>query len=158
MKCRVLHILILLTSIFVAVGCVVDNEEVGASKEGRYGTLHFGEEQIPVNLAEASDSGDFVVILLTPLTDKSNVTTSAMIGLKSELLGTKVDVERLYCNDDYIVIYEDPQCYYASFRPLQRGYIYINRGDKGVSLDLDVVLYDGTQLRYSQHNLPLKRI
>lgn len=160
LKSRVRHILLLLTAVLFAVGCdVVDGGGAeNLPNSGKYGTLYFGEEQMPINIAEAGDSGDFLLVMLTPLTDKSNLTTSVMIGLKEGLIGSNVNVERHYCNDDYVVIYEDPQCYYASFRPLQRGSICIKRDDDSVSIDVDVVLYDGTPLRYSQRNVPLKRI
>jgi hypothetical protein len=154
---RLLYIKTLLVAILLAVGCSVDSGEGTPSGGGRYGVLRFGQESMPINLAEVSESGDFVVALLSPLTDKSNMTTSVIVGLRSELVGSKAYVSRLYCNDDYVVIYEDPQCYYAPFRSLLSGTISIKMEDGRVDIDLDVELYDGTPLRYSGHRLPLTR-
>lgn len=148
----------LIATLLFAVGCSVDSGDMRPSGSGKYGTLQFGEEQMPINLADVSDGGDFVLAILTPLTDRSNMTTSVMVGLRADLVGSQVDVSRHYCNDDYVVIYEDPQCYYAPFRPLQSGTITITKHDGMADLDVDVVLYDGTPLRYSQRNLPLKRL
>ena len=94
--------------------------------------------------------------MLSPITDSANLTTNAIIGLRSELLGKECDVERLYCIDDYMVVYEDPQCYYAPFRPLQSGTIFMSMDDKGVSIMLDVVLFDGTPLSYQHDNIALQ--
>ena len=100
---------------------------------------------------------DMLLVVLSPLTDKSHLTTNAIIGVKSALLGKELDVEYLYyCNDDYIVVYEDPQCYYAPFRPLKSGKITMRKDYDSVSVDVDVVLFDGTPLRYKNEALPLK--
>jgi hypothetical protein len=93
--------------------------------------------------------------MLSPLTDSSNLTTNAIIGLRTELLDEERDVERLYCIDDYVVVYEDPQCYYASFRRLQSGTIFMSKSETGISVKVDVVLFDGTPLRYKNENIPL---
>lgn len=95
-----------------------------------------------------------LLVVLSPLTDASHLTTNAIIGVKSALLGQELDVEHLYCNDDYIVVYEDPQCYYAPFRPLKSGKIMMNRSGEMVSVEVDVVLFDGTPLRYTCWNIP----
>ena len=96
------------------------------------------------------------MVMLSPLTDSSNLTTNAIIGLRTELLDQEQDVERIYCIDDYVVVYEDPQCYYASFRRLQSGTIFMSKDESGISVDVDVVLFDGTPLRYHCDKLPLQ--
>ncbi len=146
-------IFVLIAAIFVAVGCVA--EDSGATpKGGVYGTLQVGEEPIPVNFVKVTETDVWLLVTLSPLTDASSLTTNAIIGVNTELLGMELDVERYYCNDDYIVVYEDPQCYYAPFRPLQSGKIMMRKSGDTVGVDVDVVLFDGTPLRYTYWKLP----
>ena len=97
-----------------------------------------------------------LLVVLSPLTDPSNLTTNAIFGVRSELLGTELDVEYFYCNDDYVIVYEDPQCYYAPFRRPQSGTIKMQKSGDIVILDVAVELFDGTPLRYKSEALPLK--
>ena len=145
-------IVAMIAAIFVAVGCEADGgTEV---KGGVYGTLQVGEEQIPINFAKITETDSWMLVTLSPLTDALNLTTNAIIGVNTELLGEELDVERYYCNDDYIVVYEDPQCYYAPFRPLKSGKIVMRKSGNVVGVDVDVVLFDGTPLRYTCWELP----
>ena len=156
MKSRILCVIVSLAVALCTAGCAADSE--GAANAGRgasYGSISLGEEQVPVNLVKVYDADGFLMVLLSPLTDEQNLTTSLIVGLKSELQGSKVDVERLYCNDDYIVVYDDPQCYYAPFRPLQSGEIEMSKEGGTLRLSVDVVLYDGTPLRYQASSLPM---
>lgn len=150
------NIVALVATLLLAVGCVAGENGGEQSGGSKYGTLQLGEEQIPINFVQTSDSEDMLLVVLSPLTDKSHLTTNAIIGVKSALLGKELDVEYLYCNDDYIVVYEDPQCYYAPFRPLKSGKITMRKDDDSVGVDVDVVLFDGTPLRYKNEALPLK--
>lgn len=144
----------LFAALFLVVGCSVEGGDDTPSSGAKYGLLQLGEEQIPVNFATTSDSEDMLLVVLSPLTDASNLTTNAIIGVKRALLGEELDVEHLYCNDDYVVVYEDPQCYYAPFRPLKSGKIVMQKGNNSVGVEVDVVLFDGTPLRYTCWNLP----
>lgn len=144
-----------LMALLVAVGCST-NDDGGVQPSSKFGTLHFGEEQIPVNFVQVSDSGDVLLVVLSPKEDSSKLTTNAIIGVKKELLGVEVDVEYMYCNDDYYCVYEDPQCYYAPFRPLKSGTILMQQNGKSVRVEVDVVLYDGTPMRYSHESLPME--
>ena len=150
------NIVALVATLLLAVGCVAGENGGTTNGNSRYGTLQLGEEQIPINFVQTSDSEDMLLVVLSPLTDQSHLTTNVIIGVKSALLGKELDVEYLYCNDDYIVVYEDPQCYYAPFRPLKSGKITMRKGDDSVGVDVDVVLFDGTPLRYKNEALPLK--
>lgn len=151
------NIVALVATLLLAVGCVAGENGGEQSGGSKYGTLQLGEEQIPINFVQTSDSEDMLLVVLSPLTDKSHLTTNAIIGVKSALLGKELDVEYLYyCNDDYIVVYEDPQCYYAPFRPLKSGKITMRKGGDSVGVYVDVVLFDGTPLRYKNEALPLK--
>lgn len=156
MKHNIFHFIALAVAALL-VSCSPADSDGGADQQSasRYGTLLFGEEQIPINLAKVTDSGDWLLVVISPHTDASNLTTNAIIGLKRELLGGAVDVSRKYCNEDYILVYEDPQCYYAPFRPLQSGTITMKEVGNSVSVKVDVVLYDGMPLRYSQDELPI---
>lgn len=149
------NIVALVAMLLLAVGCVAGENGGEQSQGGKYGSLQFGEEQMPINFVRTSDGGDMLLVVLSPLTDPSHLTTSAIIGVKSALLGEELDVEYLYCNDDYVVVYEDPQCYYAPFRPLKSGKITMRKGGDSVGVDVDVVLYDGTPLRYKNEALPI---
>lgn len=137
-----------------AVGCEADNGGGEQLQNSKYGVLSFGEEQIPINFVYSDESEGMLLVILSPLTDKSNLTTNAIFGVKSELLGKELNVERFYCNDDYVIIYEDPQCYYAPFRRPQSGTIKMQKSGDIVSVDVDVVLFDGTPLRYTCWNIP----
>ncbi len=146
----------LFATLFLLVGCSAESNEGGVDKGGKYGTIQFGEEQIPINSVQSYDNEDMLLVVLSPLTDPSNLTTNAIFGVKRELLGKELDVERYYCNDDYIIVYEDPQCYYAPFRRPQAGKIKMQKSGGIVRVDVDVILFDGTPLRYKSEALPLK--
>lgn len=145
----------LFATLFLLVGCSAESNEGGVDKGGKYGTIQFGEEQIPVNFVTTLDEEDMLLVVLSPLTDPSNLTTNAIFGVKRELLGKELDVERYYCNDDYIIVYEDPQCYYAPFRRPQAGKIKMQKSGGIVRVDVDVILFDGTPLRYKNEALPI---
>lgn len=153
---KILQHIILIAAMVVAVGCENEGVESPEQQEPAYGYLEFGDEQIPVEFVRPSYGGDWLLVMLSPKSDSSELTTNAIIGLRTELLDQECDVERLYCIDDYMVVYEDPQCYYAPFRPLQSGTIYMSKSDTNISVALDVVLFDGTPLRYENSNLPLE--
>jgi len=144
-----------LIALLVAVGCST-NDDGGTQPSSKFGTLNFGEEQIHVNMAKVTNSEDWLLVVISPLTDASHLTTNAIIGLKRELLGGEVDITHKYCNADYIIVYEDPQCYYAPFRPLQSGTITMEMVGNSLSVEADVVLFDGTPLRYSHESLPME--
>ena len=146
----------LFATLFLMVGCSAESTEGGVDKGVKYGTIQFGEEQIPVNFVTTLDEEDMLLVVLSPLTNPSNLTTNAIFGVRSELLGTELDVEYFYCNDDYVIVYEDPQCYYAPFRRPQSGTIKMQKSGDIVILDVAVELFDGTPLRYKSEALPLK--
>ena len=144
----------IVAALFCAVGCTTNDENPSPSQ--KYGTLHFGEESLPINFVRVTDSDDWITVLVSPLTNPHKLTTNAIFGLPKESLGKEIDVMYKYCRDDYMVVYEDPVCYYAPFRPLQSGTIKLSTTTTGVNIEVDVVLYDGTPLRYSAKNLPLQ--
>ncbi len=149
------NIVALIATLLLAVGCVAGENGGEQSQGGKYGTLQLGEEQIPINFVQPYPNEDILLVILSPLTDPSNLTTNAIFCVKNELLGVELDVERYFCNDDYIVVYEDPQCYYAPFRRLQSGTIKMQKSGDTVGVDVDVVLFDGTPLRYKNEALPI---
>ena len=152
---RFLFIATLFATLFLAVGCSPVGDDNLAPQGGKYGALQFGEEQVPINFVQTYDANDMLLVVLSPLTDELNLTTNAILGVKSELLGKELNVEQYYCNDDFIIVYEDPQCYYAPFRRPQSGKIWMQKSGKTVSVEVDVVLFDGTPLRYRNESLPL---
>jgi hypothetical protein len=154
LKQRFLLIATLFATLFLSVGCSPDGGESIAAQDGKYGVLQFNEEQIQINFTQTYDEDGMLLVVLSPLTDKSDLTTNAIFGVKNELLGVELDVEYFYCNDDYVIIYEDPQCYYAPFRRPQSGRIKMQKSGNSVGIDVDVVLFDGTPLRYTCWNIP----
>ena len=149
---RFFYLVALIVALFVSVGC----ETLGAGDVAPdYGVLQVGNEEMPIKTVRVYDEEMFMV-MLSPLTDFSSLTTSAFVGLKSELLGQEVDVRYKFHNDDYILVYEDPQCYYAPFRSLQSGTIFMEKQGANVKVEIDVVLYDGTPFRYSFNAIPLQ--
>ena len=153
---RIAQLIFGIVAMMLSVGCSNESENTPEPKAPAYGYLEFGDEDIPIEFVRTSYADEWLMVMLSPITDSANLTTNAIIGLRSELLGKECDVERLYCIDDYIVVYEDPQCYYAPFRPLQSGTIFMSMDDKGVSIMLDVVLFDGTPLSYQYNNIALQ--
>lgn len=150
------NIMALVAALLLLVGCAAEDNGATHSGEGKYGTLQFGEEQIPINFVQPYHNEEILLVILSPLTDPSNLTTSAIFCVKNELLGVELDVERYFCNDDYVIVYEDPQCYYAPFRRPQSGTIKMQKSGDIVSVDVDVILFDGTPLRYKNEALPLE--
>ena len=150
------NIVALVAALLLAMGCVAGENGGEQSGGGKYGTLQFGDEQIPINFVQPYHNEDILLVILSPLTDPSNLTTSAILCVKNELLGVELDVERYFCNDDYVIVYEDPQCYYAPFRRPQSGTIKMQKSGDIVSVDVDVILFDGTPLRYKNEALPLE--
>lgn len=149
-----INIIAIVAALFCVVGCAANDDNSSLSKN--YGTLYVGEESIPMKFVRVTDNNDWLMVLVSPLTNPSHLTTNAIFGLPKVYLGTEVDVMHKYCREDYMVIYEDPVCYYASFRPLQSGTIKMSASNTGVSVEVDVILFDGTPLRYSAKNLPLR--
>lgn len=156
LKQRLSIIATLFAALFLSVGCSPVGDDNLAPQGGKYGLLQFGEEQIPINFVQTYDANDMLLVVLSPLTDELNLTTNAILGVKSELLGKELNVEQYYCNDDFIIVYEDPQCYYAPFRRPQSGKIWMRKSGKTMSVEVDVVLFDGTPLSYKNEALPLK--
>lgn len=156
LKQRFLVIATLFATLLFSVACEPAGDDNFPPQGNTYGTLQFGEEQIPINFVHTDDGEDLLLVILSPLTDRSNLTTNVIFGVKNEHLGKTLDVERFYCNDDYVIVYEDPQCYYAPFRRPQSGKIKMQKSGDIVSIDVDVVLFDGTPLRYQNEVLPLK--
>ena len=154
LKRGVIRVVAIVAALLCMVGCATNSDSPTPSKD--YGTLYLGEEAIPVNFVKVDDSEDWLMVLVSPLTNPLELTTSAIFGLPKESLGKEMDVMYKFCRDDYVVIYEDPVCYYAPFRPLQSGTIKMSASTAGVNVEVDVVLYDGTPLRYSAKNLPLR--
>ena len=149
---RFFHLVVLAFALLVSVGC--ETTEAGDVAPD-YGVLQVGDEEMTIKTVRVYDE-DMFMVMLSPLTDLSSLTTSAFVGIKSELLGQEVDVYYKFHNDDYMLVYEDPQCYYAPFRPLQSGTIYMQKRGKNLKIEVDVVLYDGTPFRYSNDALPLQ--
>jgi hypothetical protein len=156
LKRRFMHIIAIVAALFCVVGCATNDDGATPSQSSGYGTLYFGEESLPISFVRVTDSDDWITVLVSPLTNPLKLTTNAVFGLPKSYLGKEVDVMYKYCRDDYVVIYEDPVCYYAPFRPLQSGKMKMSLSNAGVSVEVDVVLFDGTPLRYFADNLPLQ--
>lgn len=150
------NILMLLSAAFVLIGCSKDESiEPQGVVEGKYGTYTFGEEEIPVNSYTTSDE-DWFLVMLSPLESTASASTYAVVGVLPELIGREVDVEQAYQNSDYVFVYEDPTYYHAAFRPLQSGEIKIEVEGGLVSLEIDVITFDGKVFKYKNNALTVE--
>lgn len=79
------------------------------------------------------------------------LTTSLTFQLATEYIGKECNVDDLYHNFDYRLIYEDPAHYYSAYRKLQGGTVRVdaqpNRGENHFGIRIDVRLADGTPLK-----------
>lgn len=132
------------------VGCSEsDTPTDPVEQQAPYGYFYLGEEEIPVNTFTYVEEGH-LLLKLSPLDEILSATTYAVFGVSTDFVGQRIDVQTKYHNDDYIVIYEDPTRYYAPFRQLRSGTILLDRNEAGeIRAEVDVVLYDGTRLCYS---------
>lgn len=150
------YIAMLMMAALVVVGCSDDDNDNNTPTvlplEGVYGTYTFGEEQVPVNSFQVTEQGWFMV-KLSPLEDATTAGTYAVIGVHPDLLGYELDVTTKYHQYDYMFIYEDPTYYHASYRPLQSGTIKIDSKGSAVSIEVDVVTYDGQRFAYENNSL-----
>lgn len=147
---RLKSLLIAASALLLAVSCTAPEPTTEPTKEpAPYGYFYLGEEEIPVRTFTCVEEGQFL-LKLSPLEDILSATTYVIVGVNTKFMGEKIDVETKYHNDDYIVIYEDPTRYYAPFRQLRSGTILLDRNAAGeIRAEVDVVLFDGTRLTYS---------
>ncbi len=142
--------------IFALVGC--ESGEVEDVKRSPYGSYTIGEEEVAVASCTTVEGVQFL-LKISPLEDILTATTYVVVGVHNELMNKELDVEYKYHNDDYIFVYEDPVCYYSHLRPLQSGTIWMSRSASGLlSVDVNVVLYDGTPFRYVADNLQVAMV
>lgn len=140
----------------MTMGCEPNVEEEDRVVEAVYGYYYLGEEKIAVMSATTAEGQQFL-LKISPLDDILSATTYAVVGVHSDLLGQKIDVEHKFHNDDYIFVYEDPASYYSHYRPLQSGEILLKRSTSGeVDVEVDVVLYDGTPFRYKESGIRIE--
>lgn len=158
MKLRIIKFIIFLFCVtFYAVSCDMSEPETDVPQQeitpAPYGYFHLGDEKIPVVSFVTASEWQYV-LKISPLEDILTATTYAAVGVRSEFLGQEIDVETKFHNDDYIFVYEDPTRYYAPFRKLQSGTIFIDELKSGeVSVKVDVILYDGTHFKYENSSL-----
>ena len=144
------HIFVALLATAFCIGCT---QEECANHTPKHGFYYLDEQPIPVESAVIAE-GTHLLVKLSPIADNLHATTYAVVGIHTDLVGTEIDVEYRFHNDDYIFIYEDPSYYHGAIRPLQRGTIRLNRTTTGlIDLYIDVVLYDGRTFRYENHAL-----
>ena len=90
--------------------------------------------------------GTSYAFVFSPLPDGGRSTYLA-VSLVEYFMGQTLDVKKIYHNDDYSLVYEDPVRYYSRFRSLQSGTMYIAKNsENNFTVNLDVRLNDGTPL------------
>ncbi|MBO5805406.1 MAG: hypothetical protein J6R10_00925 [Tidjanibacter sp.] len=135
----------------IGVGCDRPDVPVEPSDKPQalYGYISLGDEQIPVESFTTTSDEEYLMLKLSPLEDVLTATTYAVVAVRTSLLGSTIDVQTKYHNDDYIFVYEDPLYYYGPYRPLRSGTILLDKNGAGiVRVRVDVELYDGVKFRY----------
>ena len=130
-----------------------ENDSQTAITQAPYGYFYLGEEEIPV-VTFTSVYEELFLLKISPLENIMDASTYAVIGVKPDFDGVEIDVETKFHNDDYLFVYEDPTRYYAPYRVLQSGTIFLERKSaEEISVNVDVVLYDGTPFKYENDSL-----
>lgn len=111
------------------------------------GSYTFGTTEYDVRFASVYDNGDSYSFVFSPLSARP-LTTYVGIALRNYFAGAPVDVAKLYHNDDYSFVYEDPLRFYSQQYALQEGTMLIKKNsDDNYTLDIDVKLADGTPFK-----------
>ena len=80
--------------------------------------------------------------IFSPQMMTATVDTYFIIGIHSYWLGQTVDCERVFHNDDYVFVYEDPWYLYTQYKKVT-GTIRIDRKEARFTVALDLCLHDG---------------
>lgn len=158
MKTRFLNIIISCILLIFA-GCRKSSEpdtfspyqNISEAQNEPIGNYHYCGQEYPVYTAVYADSGNQIIVRISPLTSDRPMTTYAIIGINAELSGMEIDVEKAWHNDDYYFIYEDPLKYYSQYHALKSGTIMVKRlSTPGhYTVDIDVVLPDDGTFSFS---------
>lgn len=137
----------------LAAGGCDDNDEVPAEPQQPeipvelpepIGSYLFDGEEIDLLYGMAEESDTYYRFVFSPLDGSTALTTWFSFALAKTFAGTEVDVSRIYHNDDYIFIYEDPVRFYSYYRQLQGGTAYVAKEGVNYVVRLDIRLADGT--------------
>lgn len=123
------------------------------------GTYTFGAEEYPIYNAGCTIDDTYCTFRFSPVKE-GPMTTSILFQLAKVYVGETQPVDRLYHNDDYRLIYEDPVHYYSYYRALKGGTILVEphptEGANYFVIRLDVLLADGTPLKLEyEGDLPI---
>lgn len=114
------------------------------------GTYTFDNVEYPIYNAVCIIDELYCTFRFSPLKE-APLTTSLAFQLSKAYIGVTCDIDRLFHNDDYRLIYEDPARYYSYFRKLQGGTVRVDpqptKGENYFVIDLDVRLADGKPLK-----------
>lgn len=123
------------------------------------GTYTVGGTEYPIYNAGCYVDDTYCTFRFSPLKE-GPLTTSILFQLAKVYVGETQNVDRIYHNDDYRLVYEDPARYYSYYRALQGGTILVEprptEGEYYFVVRLDVRLADGTPLKLEcEGDLPL---
>lgn len=123
------------------------------------GTYTFGTTEYPIYNAGCAIDDTYCTFRFSPLKE-GPLSTTVLFQLVKVYVGETQQVERLYHNDDYRLVYEDPAHYYSYYRALKGGTVLVEphpaKGENYFVVRLDVRLADGTPLKLEyEGDLPI---
>lgn len=119
--------------------------DVPSSEEAEaIGTYRFGDRTYDIMSGSYVEDDYQYIFSFSPLETGLPRTTYFIFGIKKYFCGKEVSVGRMYHNEDYIFIYEDPVWFYSQYRKLQEGTVTVrDNGDGGFTVKGDFLLNDG---------------
>ena len=122
-----------------------DDDGNGSHAGEALGTYSFDGKEYPIHQAYCERNEGSVSFIFSPLvTLDGQLTSYFCFALADVFTESEVSLDRLYHNDDYIFVYEDPVHYYSRVRKPKGGTAYVSNpeGDR-YRVKLDIVLPDG---------------
>lgn len=151
MKRRFLSILLGLGLLAGAAACSDDKQDPSpivedpVEKPEPIGMYRFDGQPYDLYYGSYAEDEYSYYFVFSPLDGTRPLTTYALIGLKKGFEGQEMDATRIFHNDDYYFVFEDPVRLYSQYRQLKSGTIYVKRNAQDdFTVRLDVLLYDGT--------------
>lgn len=132
-----------LCALLGAAACDDDNDDVRGGEA--IGTYSFDGKEYPIHQGYCERNGGYVTFVFSPLTKTDGQLTSYFYFALADVFteGTQ-QLDRLYHNDDYVFVYEDPVHYYSRYRRPKGGTVFVSNpeGDR-YRVTLDITLPDG---------------
>lgn len=118
------------------------NEEPGVLPPDPIGVYSFdGEQGIIADGVYTQDEYD-IQFVFSPKMMTSAVDTYFLVGVHNYWIGQRIDCERVFHNDDYVFVYEDPWYLYTQYKKVT-GTVLIEQQGTRFTVQLDLRLHDG---------------